>query len=278
MTDPFSGLVKKRGACPAERVGEDSLCDCKSDEDCAPEDPDPCLRYLCDEDQDRCVEAPLDLEEDVCGDSCTGGTEDCESSAECPAPGAVCVDCECTGGIECKSAEDCKDVTVPTCQVAAFDKCGDGTCDEAAPQLESPLTCPEDCGCQAVVKEAGIPECAGYTAPSGCYCNGPPWSGGNCADSCISCGAPFCFGCGDGSCYPWTGESSASCPAECAPPACDGVCQSGETASSCLEAGLDVHECPPWICGDWKCNVNETAESCPEDCLQALFGPERFPN
>ena len=68
--------------------------------------------------------------------------------------------------------------------------------------------------------------------------------------------------CGNGTCQ--SGESAASCPADCdSGPACgDGACNGTETTASCAV------DCPAANeeCGDETCDATETTASCPSDC------------
>ena len=66
--------------------------------------------------------------------------------------------------------------------------------------------------------------------------------------------------CGDGICN--FGETTSSCPVDCPPVCGDGTCDGTETCSSCT---ADCGVCPP-VCGDGLCNGTETPASCPGDC------------
>ncbi len=72
--------------------------------------------------------------------------------------------------------------------------------------------------------------------------------------------------CGNGQCL--AGETNASCPADCPPPApvCgDNVCEAPETTAFC------PNDCPPApppgpVCGNGQCQAGESTASCPADC------------
>ncbi|WP_163865981.1 tenascin-X [Myxococcus eversor] len=80
-------------------------------------------------------------------------------------------------------------------------------------------------------------------------------SSSTCPEDCAS--APFC---GDGLCN--NGENQWSCPADCAPtPFCgDAICNNGETSVSC------PGDCGSPSCGNSVCDIGEHAWSCPIDC------------
>ena len=93
----------------------------------------------------------------------------------------------------------------------------------------------------------------------------------SCWDACTACGQSGT--CGDGTCDRKLAETCHSCPSDCGTCACDGVCQPGETALSCLDQAplvAGTYECAPWRCGyasHLPCDANENHANCPGDCL-----------
>ncbi len=74
---------------------------------------------------------------------------------------------------------------------------------------------------------------------------------------CLNSGPPAV--CGNGTCE--SGETNATCPADCPPVCGDGVCNGTETSATC------PGDCPPPpVCGDGVCNGTETTATCPGDC------------
>ena len=147
--------------------------------------------------------------------------------------------------------------------------CGDGVCGQGV--YEDDLSCPQDCGCEGVNVKWGYDDACLYFGPdSVCTCNGYSATT-NCWDTCSACGQ--CGTCGDGACDPKLAETCHNCPADCGTCACDGVCQPGETALSCLDQAplaAGTYECPPWGCGygvrHLPCDLNENHANCPGDC------------
>lgn len=66
------------------------------------------------------------------------------------------------------------------------------------------------------------------------------------------------LGCGDGVCG--TGETSASCPSDCAASCGNNICDTGENLNSC------PNDCS--VCGDGICSGLETSNTCSNDCVQ----------
>ena len=99
-------------------------------------------------------------------------------------------------------------------------------------------------------------------------CGDDKCSGGETSLSCPQdCAASLC---GDGVCA--ADETYISCPADCeAPAVCgDGTCNTDETCSSC-EADCGV--CPPAPCNyDFVCNAGEDCLGCPTDCAGKTGG------
>ncbi|MBQ1926561.1 MAG: hypothetical protein II180_10655, partial [Proteobacteria bacterium] len=73
--------------------------------------------------------------------------------------------------------------------------------------------------------------------------------------------------CGNGMCE--SGETASTCPADCKnSPVCgNGTCESGETVSTCP---ADCKNSP--VCGNGTCESGETASSCPADCKKPVCG------
>ena len=69
--------------------------------------------------------------------------------------------------------------------------------------------------------------------------------------------------CGNGTCD--AGETSASCPQDCATSSTcgNGTCDVGETSASCpQDCSVEIGSC-----GDGKCDADESVDSCPADCI-----------
>lgn len=129
-----------------------------------------------------------------------------------------------------------------TTDVLAGPSCGDGKC---APP-ESSATCPLDC---PMAPAHWCDQNCGKQAESQCYCDKECATYGDCCladgslapakdnDACAGSTCQLCSGsvptCGNGKCD--SGESAASCKADCAPPpTCgNGTCDPGEGAVSC---------------------------------------------
>ncbi len=160
----------------------------------------------------------------------------------------------CTGRWACPTG-DCEAV----CDVVG---CGDGICQSDAG--EAPLSCPADCTANCV----WTPDCIGLPWPLEC---GGAWSCdlGYCTPHCTPAA------CGDGVCDTAYGETSASCPADCAV-ACGGPreCLALPWSLWCAghwacTASLCAAVCDAQACGDGTCNPDEgeTGASCAADCL-----------
>ncbi len=210
-----------------------------------------------------------DADPPVCGDGICNPAETWSTcSLDCAAPPSNCGDLVCTPGenvvqcpVDCDPdavgvvqclASKCKDL-LTTClaQPACVDALGNGA------QCTGNCTS-EDCIGTCIGSQDQVPA----------------------AKALAKCGYLACSGaeagtvCGDGTCE--TGESKATCPADCggggsASPKCtDGTCDSSESAKTC-PMDCDAKGKAAWQCGKDKC-PQETA-NCQADpkCLQVLL-------
>ena len=211
-----------------------------------------------------------ECQDQSCGDGRCEGTE----RATCEAGATACLPC----------AEDCSGST-----------CGDGDCTG----IESPETCPQDCGdlCTPNSKVCVGPEV------HACSADGRSKDVINCANAGLICGGGTCVApgaCGNQACE--SNESAQSCPQDCgtfcvpSSVTCQGnllvtcnangssfievdcaedgfVCGGGECkrpdvcGNDICEAGEDVScaaDCAS-ECGNQECENGET-NSCPQDC------------
>jgi 3D (Asp-Asp-Asp) domain-containing protein len=90
------------------------------------------------------------------------------------------------------------------------------------------------------------------------------WTDDSVGYDCLGSAGPAA-GCGNGVCD--AGETASSCPADCggsvAPVCGDGRCDAGETAAACP---ADCGSSAAPLCGDGRCDAGETAAACPADC------------
>ena len=170
-----------------------------------------------------------------CGDGFCGLKESHEACpGDCP---AAC------GNGECEPGENTQ-----LCAVDCMPPCGDSVCQGG----ENPLLCPEDCG------TCGDSICSGIESKESCpqdcetACGNGLCEGGEGAEECpVDCGF-----CGDDVCG--FAESAVTCPGDCWMGCGDGECQAGigETTDTCpMDCALDpdgdghqdsVDNCP-WI-------------------------------
>ena len=81
---------------------------------------------------------------------------------------------------------------------------------------------------------------------------------------CQTTPAPDLCKCGDATCDPVIGETTASCPADCDSACGDGACNGSETQASCaVDCGT---------CGNGTCDGGETAVTCCLDCGCTVTG------
>ncbi len=262
--------------CPESWIG-DGFADCEDQQ------------YGCDltcydNDGGDCVDP-------FCGDGACNGSE---TEADCPedcTPSEGCADCEfdwtpygseCCDtawdefGIDCATLEgtyswDCAGCNCPG-DIPAV--CGDGACTGG----ETYETCPEDCdqpsGCADVGGNdswIGDGWCDSINNNGDCNFDGGDCCPCTCYDN-VDAGCPEAGGCyaGEGIydycgtcdlCYA-DGDSSVTCPDECAPAVCgDGACTSGEDCNSCPE---DCGEC-----GD--CDAGYVPDCADDDCCSEAW-------
>jgi hypothetical protein len=213
-------------------------------------------------------------------------------------------DCGTDGGADPSGANPKTCGSGPTQPV-----CGNGTCETG----ETVASCPGDCGtgqgcgdityqgcCEGEVLKwcednevhegdctaAGKPSC-GWNSGAGYYDCGMDGSADPSGNYPKTCGSgPVQPVCGNGQCE--SGETAASCPADCqAAAVCgNGKCETGESAASCpgdcqaaavcgngqCEPGESLASCPadckvvPGQCGNGACEPGESELSCPADC------------
>ena len=75
---------------------------------------------------------------------------------------------------------------------------------------------------------------------------------------CAATDEPVLCDCGDTTCDAGIGETTASCPTDCGTACGDGVCNGGETPTTCSD------DCG--TCGNGACDGGETEDTCCEDC------------
>lgn len=238
----------------------------------------------------------------VCGNgNCESGESTANCKVDCPTSGPVC------GNSKCETGEDSgncpADCGLPT------PVCGDGTCeppeDSASCEIDCPATggsCVGKCGgestgcmCDDQCTQYGdccgdyktacggsscTPKCA-----SGATCGSSDGCGGKCAGSCsagLVCNSskvcvPNAAKCGNGVCE--SGESPTSCAADCktASGSCNGMCGKASGSCYCDTQCKSSNDCcadydkycgssTGPVCGNGKCESGEAASNCTADC------------
>ena len=287
---PAECMADLSGKCSQQEVNQldgcASIAGCTEFEDCLFAVPcvgggeDSCGDGLCDGGE-SCATCPSDCGACVCGDGtcsageCSSCPADCPNGCACndtcevgPAQDPSCGQCQadicaqdpfcceqswddiCVGEAETICGQDCPSVCgdfncepdedVTTCPNDCANICGNGLCED----FESCSNCPGDCGaCVCGDGTCNLGECSTCAAdcPDGCTCGDACVTGPAQDPSCGQCQADICAA------DPFCCEQSW-----------DSIC-AGEAESIC---GKDC----PSFCGDFVCDPDEDAASCPNDC------------
>jgi hypothetical protein len=191
----------------------------------------------------------------LAGDSAVADTTGGEASTDAAADGSAWAD---------SAAGDGAGADATAQDIAIVAVCGNGVCESG----ESPQTCNQDCKLLTTLTSCIAQQCAtGYQA---CLANVACAKAVDCMIVCgsnTSC-AHACLGSPGGGSLPQTAAlSSCAVASGClpAPSVCgNGKCESDETATTCAKDCAPPP--PPAVCGDGKCEAPETVTSCAKDC------------